>query len=66
MSAINVIALENFLIFPHTACNGVCHLEDTRIIPLVAPIVSRKWAVEMSRDGTRHLVAHWVKNEKAH
>ena len=66
MSAINVIAFQNVLIFPHNACDCVCHAEETRIIPSVAPVVSRKWAVETSSDGTRHPVAHWFKNEKAH
>ena len=66
MSAINVITFENVLIFPHTALKRACRVEETRIIPLVAPVVSRKWAVEVTSDGTRHLVAHWFKNEKAH
>lgn len=65
MSAINVFAFENVLIFPHIACDCVCHVEETRIIPMVAPVVNRKWAVEISSDGTRHLVAHWFKNEQA-
>ena len=65
MSAINLVAFEDVLIFLHTPCDCVCHVEETRIIPLVAPIVSRKWTVQMSSDGGRHLVARWFRNEMA-
>lgn len=64
MSAINVFALENVFVFPRIRCDCVCQVEETAIVPLFTPVVSRKWAVQISNDGTRRLVAHWFKNEK--
>ena len=65
MSAINLIALENVLIFPRPACACVCPVEATAILPLASPLVSRRWVVEINIDGTRRLVARWFKNEDA-
>jgi hypothetical protein len=62
MSAINVFAFEKLLVFPRTCCECVRPVAEDAIQNSHEPVVSRKWAVEMSNDGTRRLAAHWFKN----
>lgn len=65
MSAINTFAFQNFLCTSHTSCACVCFIApESRQTPR-QPVVTARWQLETSSDGSRRLVRHWFKNVPA-
>jgi hypothetical protein len=63
MSAINTFAFQNLMISPRTGCACACLFAEETAQQTREPVVTARWTMETSPDGTRRLARHWYKNE---
>ena len=64
MSANGTFAFQNVIVFPHTrrACACACVFAEDSVRQMHEPVVTARWTIETSQDGTRRLVRHWFEN----
>jgi hypothetical protein len=65
MSAINVLTFPDIVVFSRACCECVRERAETHVPVLRAPMVSARWTVEITDDGTRRLVQRWSINQTA-